>query len=121
LWKARSSPTPSGQEIVVDGSSVLNHGTLGATNGGSLRLAGLAPNAGVLDAGAGGVIRIEGDFTNAALGTVRLAVLGDQPSQYGRVEVGGTAHLGGTLDLKPGRGLAPDYSLSLPILSYGAF
>jgi hypothetical protein len=120
LVEGRISADSSGQEIFVSGRSVINHGTLGASNGGSLRLAGLAPNAGVLNAGADGLIRIDGDFSNTALGTVSVAVLGDLPQQHGRLDVGGTAHLNGTLDLELGGGTAPDYALSLPIVTYDA-
>jgi len=114
-----------GQEIVVNASSLTNLGTLAAASGGTLRVTGLAPNSGVLDAGAGGVICVDGDFTNTAFGTVRVAVLGDQAAQYGRVEVGGTAHLGGTFGLSLGKGVLPEVAWQLEPLSYrthvGAF
>jgi hypothetical protein len=124
-WKAGSSPTPAGRKsslapapCSITAPSALRRAAACAWRDWRRTRACSTP-------ARAGTIRIDGDFTNTALGTVSVAVLGDLPQQYGRVEVGGTAHLGGTLNLSLSAAVLPEVARRLSFLAFdgreGAF
>ncbi len=80
----------AGGLIDVVGDAFENHGSMGAENGGQLRVTNLAPNNGTLRAGAGGLLTVNGDFTQAASGTVVVEFGGLATSQFGQLDVAGT-------------------------------
>jgi hypothetical protein len=80
----------AGGLIDVVGDAFENHGSMGAENGGQLRVTNLAPNNGTLRAGAGGLLTVNGDFTQAASGTVVVELGGLATSQFGQLDVAGT-------------------------------
>jgi hypothetical protein len=109
----------AGRTIRVVGG-LENRGVLEAKGGGDLLVDVDLVNSGTVQAGADGTISVTGDFTNAPLGSVNITVLGDLPQQHGQIDIGGTAHLGGTIGFTLGSGVVPGVALGLPVFGFGA-
>ena len=105
----------AGRQITVNGSTVTNQGTLGAA-GGSLSVSNLGPNAGTIEVEVGGLVTINGAFTNDATGTIRAAIGGTTTSQSGRVT--GAATLHGTLDVSLANNFTPSPGTTFDIIAY---
>jgi len=105
----------AGRQITVTGSTVTNAGTVGAV-GGSLSVSNLGPNAGTIEVEVGGLVTINGAFTNDATGTIRAAIGGTTTSQSGRVT--GAATLHGTLDVSLANNFTPSPGTTFDIIAY---
>jgi len=128
-----------------DSLSILNHGTIAAdepgssifvggnlssvTNGptgvlralrGTLTVSVGSPmiNNGLIKAGAGGVVTIAGLLNNQATGTVEVEVGGTSETQFGRVNPGAGATLGGTLAISLVNGFVPAINDQFQIMNF---
>ena len=88
------------------GDLVLDGGTL---SGSGLIQGNLVNNGGYIMPGGGGTgtIAVTGNFAQASNGTIVTKNGGSLPGQFDRVQVGGTASLGGKLDIKTVNGYTP--------------
>jgi hypothetical protein len=111
----------SGKTLTVNASGgVTNQGTMRAIGGGTLSVSNLAPNAGVIEAGAGSLVTINGSFTQVPAGTLRVEIGGTSNSQFGRINVTGIATLDGLLDLKLVNAFTPAVGNTFKVLTYSS-
>ncbi len=101
-------------------ASLDNQGTLQATNGGTLRIGNLQPNAGNIDAGIGSLVTVIGGLQNSASGIFSVAVQGTSVSDFGRVNVTGAATLDGTLIANFVNGYLPNIGDTFQSVLYGS-
>jgi fibronectin-binding autotransporter adhesin len=80
------------------GGTVINGGTLLVDNAQALGVGNVTVNGGILAADPQ-PINVKGNYTQNAGGTLQLNVAGGNPGQYDTLNVGGSAALGGTLNL----------------------
>jgi outer membrane autotransporter protein len=99
------------------GGTVLNFGTLVVNNAQALGLGDVVVAGGVLRADPQ-PINVKGNYTQYAGGTLQLQVAGADPGQYDRLNVGGNAALGGTLQLIS-LGFQPKAGNQLTLISTG--
>jgi hypothetical protein len=104
----------------MGGAGVINQGTLQAVNSGNIAVTNLAPNTGVLKAGAGSTIAVTGNFGNAATGNVSIDVGGTAVSQFGRLTATGAATLGGIMNLGVVNGFSPSVGNSFQIMTFAS-
>jgi hypothetical protein len=80
-------------------------------------------NAGTVDFGQGGArlgqLTVSGNYTQAGTGTLRLRIVSPQNQQYDRLNVTGTATLGGTLQVTAGQGFVATLNDTYTLLTYG--
>jgi hypothetical protein len=115
---------------IDDGYTQSAFGTLTLGAGNTLILAGLGTidgslsNAGTLalgDATGPGVLTISADYTQAAGGTLRLAIGGSQAgTDYSQLVVNGFATLDGTLDVQLVNGFVPQAGAQFQPLLFGS-
>ncbi len=86
---------------------MTNEGTLGATGGGTLRIATLAANRGAIYAGVGGQVRLDDDLPQEATGSVNIKIGGTSAGQFGQVVVGDQAQFAGSLQIEFVDGFVP--------------
>jgi hypothetical protein len=99
-----------------------NQGVLEASQGGRITIGHLEHNSGIIEAGVGGVISVEGklDLSTSASGTVRTVVGGLSAGQFGQVQVTGNASLNGTLQVALSGGFQPTIGQVFRPLTYGS-
>ncbi len=119
----------------IAGTTKILGGTLVAAGGvdiqgGAMRAFGTVQadlvNSGLLDLGElPATLSIQGNYTQAAGGTLTVKVAGAATSDYDRIAVAGTATLAGTLVATLGSGFGPKVGQAFPVLTYaglaGAF
>jgi outer membrane autotransporter protein len=88
------------------GGTVIDGGTLVVAGPQALGMGNLEVNGGILT-GEAQPINVQGNYTQNAGGTLQLGVAGSAPGQYGFLNVGGHATLGGTLQLISLNGFQP--------------
>ena len=110
----------SGQTLSVSIGGLTNTGTLAATGGGTLNVNNFASNQGVIRSGAGSIVNINGAFTNASSGTLRLDIGGTSTSQFGRIAITGAATLAGILELPLVNGFVPTPGNQFQIMTYAS-
>lgn len=92
---------------VITGSGIINGDV---TNSGGFIAPGHSP----------GGITVTGNYTQGANGTMVLEAAGAEPGQFDRVQVGGTAKLDGTLEMRTIGGYKPLPNDPLNPIGYGA-
>ena len=117
---ADGSGGAAGGTITINPTTFTNQGTLRATNGEVLNLSNLSPNAGVIHIGIGSVINVTGNFTNVSSGSVVIDIGGTSTSQYGRLQVTGTATLAGTLQVDLVNGFSPAAGNSFQVMTFSS-
>jgi hypothetical protein len=112
-----------GGTLFVRGTSISNGvvNLQGGTLKGSGVIAGsLVVNGGVISPGnSPGTLAITSNFTQTVSGALRLELAGPAAGQFDQLKVGGTAQLGGTLDLELVDGFIPALGARFPLLSCG--
>jgi sugar lactone lactonase YvrE len=111
---------PLNQAGTIIGNLVVNGGTV--TGSGAV-VGNLTNNAGLIVPGhSAGVLSVTGNFTQGSGGTLLLEVGGVNAHgpDYDQLQVGGTASLGGTLDVKTINGFKPKSTDSFTPLSYSS-
>ena len=108
LTQATISSTPT---LQIQAGSLEGTGSIQAP----LRMAGVfAPGS------PSGVMAISGDYVQASSGRLDITLAGDpQTKGYGRVQIGGTARLGGTLNVLFDTGFAPSTQSAFPLMTFG--
>jgi len=106
--------------LTLGGASVSNGGSLQALNGGNLTVNNFSPNTGVLKAGAGSGVTVNGNFVNTGAGTVSVEIGGTGASQFGRLNIPGTATLAGNLSLAVVNGFSPAIGNSFQVMTFGS-
>jgi len=109
-----------GAMTISPGGTFTNQGTVQALNGESLSISDLAPNAGVIAAGDGSVITINGNFSNSSTGTLIVDIGGTSTSQYGVIDVTGSASLAGTLDVSLQNGFSPAAGEDFNVMTFAS-
>jgi hypothetical protein len=93
--------------IAVEVNPFVNLGTLRAQNGGSLVVNNLASSPGVLVAGTNGTITVNGNLPLSSTSTIEVRLAGTGPTQFGRINITGTATLDGSLNVIRESGYIP--------------
>jgi hypothetical protein len=93
--------------IRIDPSTFTNQGTLQASNGGTLDVGHFQPNVGTVEIGAGSIFRVEGDFTQASVGSLLVQVGGTAANASGQMQVTGAVTLAGALQVTLVNGFTP--------------
>jgi hypothetical protein len=101
-------------------SSFTNQGTLQVSNGEAIDLNNFSPNSGVIHVGAGSILDVTGNLTNASSGSIVIDIGGTSASQYGQLEVSGTATLGGTLQVDLVDGFSPAVGNTFEIMTFSS-
>jgi len=117
--KGRITAEVDGGAITVQGSVVRNEGVLEALAAGTLSLNTLI-NAGLLNAGVGGLINISGQFTQTSAGVVQIGIAGVSAIDFGRFGVSGLASLDGTIKSVLFDGFTPVLGQTFRVLTYGS-
>ena len=99
------------------GGTVLNAGTLTVHGPQALGFGNVVVNGGILNADPQ-PINVKGNYTQNAGGTLQLQVAGASPGEYDSLNVGGSAALGGTLQLVS-LGFQPKAGNQLTLVSTG--
>ena len=88
--------------------------------GQTMNVSGLSSNQNTIHAGAGGLITINGNFTNLAAGIIAIDIGGTSTSQFGRINITGSATLAGTLQVSYVNGFLPSLSQRFSILTFAS-
>jgi hypothetical protein len=108
----------NGTLALVDGSGIAD--LTGGTLGGSGTIDGsLVADGGTVAPGDPTTLTITGDYTETAAGTLELELGGTAPGAYDTLAVGGTATLGGTLDVVLFGGFQPQAGQLFTIITAG--
>jgi hypothetical protein len=110
----------AGGTISISPGTFTNNGSLSVSNGESLTISGMTPNAGVIAAGIGSKITVSGGFKQGASGTLAFAIGGKATGQYGQLVVSGSssATLAGTLNASIVNGYSPQAGDAVPIITF---
>jgi uncharacterized repeat protein (TIGR01451 family) len=99
----------------IAGNLALNGGLLN----GSGTITGNVTNAATVKPGnSPGTITITGNYTQTAAGTLNIELDGTGAGQFGVLNIGGTATLGGTLDVSLGGGFLPVVTNAFKIITF---
>ena len=92
----------------------------GGTIGGKINLIGNVVNRGgfISPGNSAGSVRVEGDYTQEAAGTLLLEIGGTQPEQSDQLQIDGTANLGGKLIVKTINGFTPQEGDTFSPINY---
>ena len=105
----------AGTTDVVDRAARLEAGVVTFSGGqvkGSGTIVGAVTNSGatIAPGNSPGTLTVTGNFTQASGGTLRMEVEGREAGAFDVLDVGGSATLGGTLDLVTSASFTPDWS-----------
>src|SRR5262249_8719713 len=105
---------------LVDSGALMTIGALGTLEGNGT-IVGNVSNSGVVAPGATvGALQINGGYTQAAAGTLRIGLAGLIPGiQFDRLLVSGAMSLDGTLQVTLSSGFTPSVGASFDILNWG--
>jgi sugar lactone lactonase YvrE len=111
---------PLNQAGTIIGDVVVNGGTI--TGSGAI-IGNLTNNSGLIAPGhSAGILSVTGNYTQGANGTLLLEVGGNNANgpEYDQLQIGGTANLGGTLDVNAINGYTPASSDTFVPISYSS-
>jgi hypothetical protein len=100
----------TGGEVDLTGVSLTGSVTVerGVLSGTGVITGDLTNNGGIISpGGSAGTLAVTGDFAQNAGGTLSLQASGAEDGRFGRLQTGGNAALGGTLELRTINGFAP--------------
>ena len=101
-------------------ASFINRGTLTLEAGITFTIVGDLTNLGTLTLGPGSTLYVSGNYTQGSMAIMDIQLGGTDPSQYGRLKVGGTASLAGTLQVTFVNGYVPTSGDACQILMFGS-
>jgi YD repeat-containing protein len=139
-WNALDGSTltfPSGTAITGNGASITlggsgaaitgisgltsNSGNLSLTNGANFATTGDFSNSGSLSVGPGSAFNVSGNFVQTPNGTLNAAIGGSPAAGlYGKIVAGGTATLGGALNVALFNGYSPTFGQKYPVMSFAS-
>ena len=98
----------NGQTLTIDAqvTPFVNLGTVRAENG-ALSMFSLAAHSGTLVVGSNGLVTINGNLTQASAGIIEVHLAGPGATQFGRLNITGTATLDGALIVVRDGGYTP--------------
>jgi RHS repeat-associated protein len=115
--------TLAGPTATIAGIEILDavSGSFALSNGASFATAGDLSNTGSLTVGAGSTLSVEGDYTQAASGSLTIGLGGaSSGNQYGQLAITGSAALAGSVNAITANGFTPTAGDSFPIMKYGS-
>ncbi len=92
----------NGGSLIIDGSIASGNMFVNATGllGGTGSVGGNVTNAGIVSPGdSPGTLAVNGNYVQASAGTLRIEIAGPAPAEHDLLAIGGSASLGGTLQL----------------------
>jgi hypothetical protein len=104
--------------LIIDGPVSIEGGVL---SGSGIIVGSLTNNGGYIAPGhSAGAISLIGDFTQGAHGTLILENGGTHQGEYDRLQISGTANLGGTLEVRNINGYTPNAADTFNPLNYSS-
>jgi hypothetical protein len=110
----------TGGEVLINGTfETTSAGLQGGTMSGGGMLAGnLINSGGVLSPGSSpGKFKITGNYVQTNSGTLKIEVAGRDSSEQDQLQVGGSAELGGSVEVRMVNGFAPDLNEKFQFLT----
>jgi hypothetical protein len=121
LTNAGTIEATNGGRLSESATRFTNTGTVAAVGGGAiLSLSNLQPNAGIIQASDGGLVSVSGDFSNLAMGTVRLGIGDIGTASNGRLNITGSATLDGTFSVFTTNAFVPSVGQDYTLLSFAS-